>query len=106
MTQIESIAATRPAERPQRRLRALPEQPGYEPPAAPPADLADDLAVAQHVIAELQARQVSLHFEMDEEAGRVRVQVTNAKGEVLREIPTRKLLDTLAGGGLLIDLKG
>jgi uncharacterized FlaG/YvyC family protein len=70
---------------------------------APPADLQIDLATAQQVIADLEARQVNLHFEVDHTTGTVRVEVLDGTGQVLREIPARSLLDTLSGGGILID---
>lgn len=106
MTPIERIAAGERVQQPRRRLHPLPSPSTYQPPATPPPELKQDLAVAQHVIEELQSRQVDLHFEVDEAEGRVRVQVRNGAGEVIREIPTRSLLETLSGGGLLIDLKG
>ena len=72
----------------------------------PPAAVHADLDVAAQVIEELASRQVSLHFEVDHQAGRVRVQVLDGEGSVMREIPARSLLDTLSGGGLLIDQHG
>ena len=78
----------------------------YSAPTSPPADLRPELDAAARVIEQLSAQQVNLHFEVDEQAGRVRVQVMNADGTVLREIPPRSLLDTLSGGGLLIDQHG
>lgn len=71
--------------------------------AGPPVELQQDLATAQQVIADLASRQVNLHFEVDRETGKVRVEMIDRKGKVIREIPARRLLDTLSGGGLLID---
>jgi uncharacterized FlaG/YvyC family protein len=62
-----------------------------------------DLATAQQVIAELRARQVNLHFDVDHDTGQVRVEMLNGDGEVIKEIPARRVLDTLSGGGLLFD---
>ena len=62
--------------------------------------------VAARVIEELSSRQVNLHFEVDHEAGKVRVQVLSGDGSVVREIPARSLLDTLSGGGLIVDQLG
>ena len=72
----------------------------------PPPAVQADLDVAAQVIEELASRQVSLHFEVDHEAGTVRVQVLDGDGSVMREIPARSLLHTLSGGGLLIDQHG
>jgi hypothetical protein len=72
----------------------------------PPAAVQQEFDVAARVIEELSSRRVNLHFEVDHQARKVRVQVLNGDGAVLREIPTRSLLDTLAGGGLIVDQVG
>ena len=72
-------------------------------PGSPPPEVQAELATAQQVIAELTARQVNLHFDVDHDTGQVRVEVLNGDGEVIKEIPARPVLDTLAGGGLLVD---
>ena len=82
-------------------LRAV--EPVHE---SPPAAVQQEFDVAARVIEELSSRQVNLHFEVDHEAGKVRVQVLNGHGAVVREIPTRSLLDTLSGGGLIVDQLG
>jgi uncharacterized FlaG/YvyC family protein len=71
--------------------------------ASPPAEVQQDLATAQQVIADLTARQVNLHFDVDHDTGKVRVEMIDGNGKVIKEIPARRLLDTLSGGGLLID---
>lgn len=71
--------------------------------SSPPVELQQDLATAQQVIADLTSRQVNLHFEVDQDTGKVRVEMIDGNGKVIREIPARRLLDTLSGGGLLID---
>ena len=74
---------------------------------APPEQVRQELDTAARVIEELSSRQVNLHFEVDPSgSGPVRVQVRDASGNVLREIPSRSLFETLAGGGLLIDQRG
>jgi hypothetical protein len=70
---------------------------------SPPVELQQELATAQQVIDDLTARQVNLHFEVDHDTGKVRVEMIDGNGKVIREIPARRLLDTLSGGGLLID---
>jgi uncharacterized FlaG/YvyC family protein len=62
-----------------------------------------DLATAQQVIADLAARQVNLHFDVDHATGKVRVEMVDGNGQVIKEIPARRVLDTLSGGGLLVD---
>ncbi len=71
--------------------------------STPPPEVHQDLATAQQVIADLAARQVNLHFNVDHETGKVRVEMIDGSGRVIKEIPTRRLLDTLSGGGLLVD---
>jgi uncharacterized FlaG/YvyC family protein len=74
---------------------------------APPEQVRQELDTAARVIEELSSRQVNLHFEVDPGGSEpVRVQVRDANGNVLREIPSRSLFETLAGGGLLIDQRG
>jgi FlaG protein len=72
----------------------------------PPPAVQQEFDVAARVIEELSSRQVNLHFEVDHDAGRVRVQVLSGDGAVVREIPARSLLDTLSGGGLIVDQLG
>ena len=71
--------------------------------ASPPPQVQQDLATAQQVIADLASRQVNVHFEVDQTTGKVRIEMIDGTGKVIRQIPTRRLLDTLSGGGLLID---
>jgi uncharacterized FlaG/YvyC family protein len=71
--------------------------------SSPPVELQQDLATAQQVIADLASRQVNLHFEVDQSSGKVRIEMIDGNGKLIREIPARRLLDTLSGGGLLID---
>jgi hypothetical protein len=72
-------------------------------PTSPPPEVQQDLATAQQVIADLAARQVNLHFDVDHMSGKVRVEMIDGNGKLIKEIPARSLLDTLSGGGLLID---
>jgi uncharacterized FlaG/YvyC family protein len=85
-----------------RRLTAVPSTQADEPPAA----LEAEYRAAARVIEDLAAQQVNLHFEVDERSNRVRVQVLDGSGAVIREIPARSLLDMLSGGGLMIDTHG
>jgi hypothetical protein len=72
-------------------------------PGSPPPEVQADLATAQRVIAELAARQVNLHFDVDHETGQVRVEMLDGSGGLIKEIPARRVLDTLSGRGLLVD---
>ena len=72
-------------------------------PSEPPAALANEYHAAARVIEELASHQINLHFEVDQDTNRVRVQMLDRNGDVIREIPARRLLDSLSGGGLLID---
>jgi len=71
-------------------------------PASPPAEVLEMLDTAAQVLHDLAAAQVSLHIEVvDGKAGkRIHVQVRDADGELLREIPPHQLLDVLAGTSL------
>jgi uncharacterized FlaG/YvyC family protein len=66
-------------------------------PASPPPEALAELDKAARVIDELAAKQVNLHFEVDDAAHRIRVQVRDGNGRVMREIPASKMLDVLAG---------
>jgi flagellar protein FlaG len=70
----------------------------YEIPAFPPHDLLSELDRAASVIDELAARQVGVHFAIDDRTGKVRVQVVDDKGALIREIPATRMLDVLSSG--------
>jgi hypothetical protein len=72
-------------------------------PSSPPPELQQDYVTAQQVFAELEARQVNLHFGIDSATGRVRIELIGGSGEVLREIPALHLLDALSGCAVLVD---
>lgn len=99
------------AERTQRTAvtAATPAAGPYEIPAQPPTDLLSQLDRAASVISDLAARQVGVHFAIDDRTGKVRVQVVDNKGALLREIPATRMLDVLASGsasGLAVDTVG
>ena len=70
-------------------------------PNSPPPELQQDYVTAQKVAAELESRQVNVHFGVDGDTGRVRVELIGGSGEVLRQIPATHLLDALSGCGAL-----
>ena len=79
-------------------------------PATPPPEVLAALDEGARVMRELSDARVELHFAVEQgNAGkRVRIQVREADGNVVRDIPTRKLLDILAGDGrgLAVDTLG
>jgi uncharacterized FlaG/YvyC family protein len=79
-------------------------------PKDPPREVLEALDRAQQVLRELADSRVDLKFALEQEATgkRVRVEVRNGAGELVREIPPKRLLDILAGDtrGLIIDTKG
>ena len=79
-------------------------------PATPPPEVLAALDEGARVMKELSDARVELHFAVEQgQAGkRVRIQVREADGNVVRDIPTRKLLDILAGDGrgLAVDTLG
>jgi hypothetical protein len=97
------------------RARVNPQNvPGQVPssfPASPPPEVLAALDEGARVMKELSDARVELHFEVEQHDGggkRVRIQVREADGNVVREIPNRKLLDILAGEsrGLTVDMLG
>jgi len=100
-----------------RALRAAPERPAapaaardaglgaadpYGPaarvdaiPASPPPELAAEVLAAQRVVADLHDRGRELHFAMV--GGRVRIELRDLDGNVLRRIPPTEALEIAAG---------
>lgn len=68
-------------------------------PASPPAEVLDMLDTAASVLQELASKQVTMHIEVvDGGAGkRIHVEVLDAEGTLLREIPPHQMFDVLAG---------
>ncbi len=97
--------AAKPAERPQRQQ----DQVDVSIPATPPPEVLADLDRAAQVLNELSRRNVALHFEVDSQSKRIRVQVLDGDGRVVREIPATRLMDVLSGGsgqGLAVSAVG
>ena len=84
------------------------QEPDFGFPAAPPPDALAELDKAARVLDELRTKKVDLHFEVAEGDDRIHVQVRDASGTVLREIPVTKMLDVLAGDtkALALDTRG
>jgi hypothetical protein len=66
-------------------------------PAVPPEDAMREVDRAAARAEELWHEQRELHFAMDEDSGRVIVQVRDLDGRVIRTIPPSEALDILSG---------
>jgi len=66
-------------------------------PAEPPPDALREVDRAAARAEELWNDRRELHFEMDEDSGRVVVQVRDLDGNVIRTIPPSEALDVLSG---------
>jgi hypothetical protein len=79
-------------------------------PASPPDEVLELLDTAATVLQELAASQVRMHIDVvDGGAGkRIHIQVVDADGTLLREIPPHQMFDVLAGTsrGLAFDEQG
>ena len=64
-------------------------------PAAPPPEVLDEVFAAQRAIQDMYSRRRQLHFEL--EGGRVRIQLQDLEGNVLKEISPSRALE-IAGG--------
>jgi hypothetical protein len=88
----------------------VPQAPGAAEsfPATPPPEVLASLDKAARVLEELAARQVNLHFAVDEKTRRVEVEVRDGNGKLVRTIPQGRALDVLGGDltGLAVDARG
>ena len=64
-------------------------------PASPPPEVIDEMLAAQRAIDEMHARGRTLHFAMD--GRRVRIEVHDLDGNVLKEIPASRALEVATG---------
>ena len=67
----------------------------YSIPQTPPAELLAELDAAAEALDELTARAVRLTFAMDEQAGRLRIELREDDGP--RPLTPTQLFDLLAG---------
>jgi len=79
---------------------ALPQGGGSDIPASPPPEVLREVQSAGRRADELWRAQRELHFEVDDDSGRVIVQVRDLDGNVIRTIPPSEALDVIAGRGL------
>lgn len=66
-------------------------------PATPPPDALREVGRAAARAEELWREQRELHFAVDDESGRVIVQVRDLDGRVIRTIPPSEALDVMSG---------
>ena len=64
-------------------------------PASAPPELRVEMLAAQRAVADMRARGRELHFEMTD--GRLRIEMRDLDGNVLREIPGREALEIASG---------
>ena len=64
-------------------------------PAAPPPEVIAEMLAAQRAIDDMHARGRTLHFAMD--GPRVRIEVHDLDGNVLKQIPPSRALDVATG---------
>jgi hypothetical protein len=80
-------------------------------PRTPPSEVLEALDVAQRVLQELSRSQTTLKIDLENGPGgrRLHIRVLDGNGELVREIPPRRLAAVLAGEGtegLVVDEKG
>ena len=64
-------------------------------PASPPPEVMEEMLAAQRAINDMHARGRTLHFAMD--GARVRIEVQDLDGNVLKEIPPSRALEVATG---------
>ena len=93
-----------------RLLRAVPGPPAERQqapaetsdviPESPPAEVSEAVAAAADRVRELAAEDRELHFTVDEDSGRVVIEVRTLDGVVIRTISPSQALDLMSGGPL------
>ena len=92
------VAPRRPASAP--AAFALAGAAGSGIPDAPPPEVAREVQAAGRRAEELWNAHRELHFEVDDDTGRVVVQVRDLDGNVIRTIPPSEALDIMSGRGI------
>jgi hypothetical protein len=64
-------------------------------PASPPQEVLDEILAAQRAIDDMHRRGRELHFNMD--SGKLRIEVRDLNGNVLKQIPGSRALEIAAG---------
>jgi hypothetical protein len=66
-------------------------------PASPPAEVQDAIGVANQAYHDLQAGGSALHFKVDEQTGKLQVEVHDVHGNLLFTVPPSAVLDVASG---------
>ena len=66
-------------------------------PAFPPDEVRDAVGAAADRVDELAAADRELHFSVDDDTGRVVIQVRDLDGQVIRTIPPSEALEIMSG---------
>jgi flagellar protein FlaG len=69
-------------------------------PATPPPEVLREVELAGRRAEELWNARRELHFDVDDESGRVVIQVRDLDGHVIRTIPPSEALDIMSGRGI------
>jgi hypothetical protein len=69
-------------------------------PATPPPDVLREVEAAGRRAEELWNVRRELHFDFDDDSGRVVVEVRDLEGRVMRTIPPSDALDIVSGRGI------
>jgi flagellar protein FlaG len=70
-------------------------------PSSPPEDVRAQVDRAAEIAEDLAVRNRELHFEKDQETGKLVIQVRDLDGKVIRTIPPSHALDLLSGQAAL-----
>jgi flagellar protein FlaG len=66
----------------------------------PPEEVRDAIAAAADRASELAAQNRELHFSVDEDSGRVIVEVRDFEGKIIRTIPPSEALAVMSGASV------
>jgi hypothetical protein len=69
-------------------------------PASPPPEVLDEVGAAAARAEALALANRELHFRVDEDSGRVVIEVRDLDGNVIRTIPPSEALDVMAGAAI------
>lgn len=67
-------------------------------PGSPPVDVMREVAAAGERVERLRQNDRELRFSLNDDTGRVRIEVRDLAGGLIREIPPSEALDAMSGG--------
>jgi hypothetical protein len=102
---IDQLGFTTPTTAPKQPVMAaaafgLPESVDTSIPDAPPPNVLHEVQEAGRHAEELWNARRELHFQVDDDTGRVVVQVRDLEGNVIRTIPPSEALEIMSGRGI------